>query len=396
MLGRLASLLGQPETHARRVDHAVRRHVPDPCWTGEPYQPVPVDDDASRRRSCSRSASTRRTTPASPSPPAPRPTTPAARWRRRCSATPARSTRPTRRPTRRWATPTRSDGPGSSSSTTAHCAASTASRHWRSRPAGDPIGTVSTVAPKAGDTLVTSIDASVQALAEKALSNEIAAVRAAGKPATSGALVVMDPNTGRIIAAASYPTYDPTVFVGGISAADYAKLTAPAANDPLVGRAIDGEYAPGSTFKLITASSDVTHGEITTTGKYPCPSPADGGRAGEDELRQRGVQLPADAQAGARRLVRHVLLRAGRERVLRRPGPRRRRQEAQRVPAGDGVGVRRRHPARGRPAGRRADDRQLRRPRDPPGRLGPEQGHLLRRSGVAGTRTWPTRPSGPT
>ncbi len=63
--------------------------------------------------------------------------------------------------------------------------------------------------PKPGDTLVTSIDADVQALAEKALSDQIAAARAKGKPATSGAVVVMDPNTGRIIAAASYPTYDP-------------------------------------------------------------------------------------------------------------------------------------------------------------------------------------------
>ena len=60
-------------------------------------------------------------------------------------------------------------------------------------PAGVPIGPVNTIAPKPGDTLVTSIDASVQALAEKALSNEIATMRASGKPATSGALVVMDP-----------------------------------------------------------------------------------------------------------------------------------------------------------------------------------------------------------
>jgi penicillin-binding protein 2 len=138
-------------------------------------------------------------------------------------------------------------------------------------PRGDVVGNGKTVDPTQGDTVVTSIDAGVQAAAEKALTDQIAAARKVGKPATSGAVVVMDPNTGRIIAAASYPTYDPQVFVGGISVADYQKLTAASADDPLVGRAIAGQYAPGSTFKLITASSDVTDGEVTTTGKYPCP-----------------------------------------------------------------------------------------------------------------------------
>ncbi|WP_375474484.1 penicillin-binding transpeptidase domain-containing protein [uncultured Jatrophihabitans sp.] len=122
-----------------------------------------------------------------------------------------------------------------------------------------------------GDTLVTSIDLAVQQLAEKSLALQIAASRRAGKPATGGAVVVMDPNTGRILAAASYPTYDPTLFVGGISQADYAKLTSPAAGAPLLSRAINGAYAPGSTFKLITASSLVSHHEINTTDTYPCP-----------------------------------------------------------------------------------------------------------------------------
>lgn len=139
-------------------------------------------------------------------------------------------------------------------------------------PQGDVVGNGSTTPAVQGDTLVTSIDAGVQAQAEKALSSEIATMRASGKPATSGALVVMDPNTGRIIAAASYPTYDPQVFVGGISAADYAKLTAAGAGDPLVGRAISGQYAPGSTFKLITTSAYVTNGELNTSKTYPCPS----------------------------------------------------------------------------------------------------------------------------
>jgi penicillin-binding protein 2 len=82
----------------------------------------------------------------------------------------------------------------------------------------------------------------------------------------------MDPQTGRIIAAASYPTYDPQAFVGGISESAYASLTAPSAGDPLLSRAIAGQYAPGSTFKLITTSSLVSHHEISMNGTYPCPS----------------------------------------------------------------------------------------------------------------------------
>lgn len=126
-------------------------------------------------------------------------------------------------------------------------------------------------APMQGDTLVTSIDSDLQRLAESSLAQQIKDSRAKGKPATSGSVVVMDPNTGRIVAAASYPTYDPQLFVGGISQRDYAALTAPTAGDPLLDRAVSGQYAPGSTFKLITSASDVMHGEISLDGTYPCP-----------------------------------------------------------------------------------------------------------------------------
>jgi penicillin-binding protein 2 len=136
---------------------------------------------------------------------------------------------------------------------------------------GESVGQAIGIAAQPGDSLVTSIDANVQALAEKSLVDQLQAQHALGKPAPSGAVVVVDPHTGRVIAAASYPTYDPSLFVGGISVANYAKLTAPGANDPLVGRAIAGAYAPGSTFKLITSTSDLMNNEITTDGVYPCP-----------------------------------------------------------------------------------------------------------------------------
>jgi penicillin-binding protein 2 len=122
-----------------------------------------------------------------------------------------------------------------------------------------------------GDTLVTSIDADVQTLAEQSLAQQIRDSRAQGYAAPSGSVVVLDPQTGRIVAAASYPTYDPQQFVGGISAADYASLTTPSADDPLLPRVFAGQYAPGSTFKLITSSSLVTHRELSLSDTYPCP-----------------------------------------------------------------------------------------------------------------------------
>lgn len=138
-------------------------------------------------------------------------------------------------------------------------------------PRGYAVSEGQRVTPVQGDTLITSIDLTVQQLAEKSLREQIVQTRAKGEPATSGAVVVMDPDTGRIIAAASYPTFDPGLFAGGISEADYARLTSPSAGNPLLNRATAGQYAPGSTFKLITASSLVMHGQISTAGTYPCP-----------------------------------------------------------------------------------------------------------------------------
>jgi penicillin-binding protein 2 len=141
----------------------------------------------------------------------------------------------------------------------------------RLSPQGYPVGDGASVPPQQGLTLVTSIDARLQALTQKALITQIQALRRKGKPATSGSVVIMAPQTGRVLAVASWPTYDPQLFVGGISAKNYRALTAPSANDPLLSRAIAGQYAPGSTFKLITSSSLVMHREISLDGRYPCP-----------------------------------------------------------------------------------------------------------------------------
>jgi len=76
--------------------------------------------------------------------------------------------------------------------------------------------------------------------------------------------------TGRVIALASRPSYDPTVWTGGISGAEYERLMSPKSGYPLVSRAIKGEYAPGSTFKVSSVAAMVKDG-YPLKGKYSCP-----------------------------------------------------------------------------------------------------------------------------
>ncbi|MGI5449734.1 penicillin-binding protein 2 [Streptomyces sp. CA-243310] len=129
-----------------------------------------------------------------------------------------------------------------------------------------------------GANLVTSIDARVQAVAEFELNAAMVEARKqidrnTGVPykADAGAIVVLESKTGRVVAMASNPSYDPNVWVGGISAKDYAKLTAKDSNVPLMNRAIQGQAAPGSIFKVIPTAAAVNAG-YKFDGEYPCPS----------------------------------------------------------------------------------------------------------------------------
>ena len=123
------------------------------------------------------------------------------------------------------------------------------------------------MASQPGDTLVTSIDAKVQSVVEKQLAAMIATARATVDPVTgrhyaadSGAAVVMEADTGRVVAMASQPTYDPSVWVGGISEKQLTRLYSPRAGTPLLGRATQGQFAPGSTWKPFMTAGALTSG----------------------------------------------------------------------------------------------------------------------------------------
>ena len=133
---------------------------------------------------------------------------------------------------------------------------------------GNPVGTLKTTAPVSGDDVVLNIDLNLQKVVESALTTQIQSLQASGLPADSGAAVVLDPETGAVFALASVPTYSPSWWVGGISDQHYELLTSQADHDPLLDRAIQGLWAPGSTFKLATATAALNDGLLASLGGY--------------------------------------------------------------------------------------------------------------------------------
>jgi penicillin-binding protein 2 len=121
-----------------------------------------------------------------------------------------------------------------------------------------------------GDTLVTSINAQLQQDTQNALAQAISRAQAEGNTgATTGAAVVMT-TRGRVVAMASYPTYDPSVWTGGISTRQFRDLFGTAHGEPILNRATQGEYAPGSTWKVTSTAAALAHG-FSTAGPYGCP-----------------------------------------------------------------------------------------------------------------------------
>ena len=143
---------------------------------------------------------------------------------------------------------------------------------------GRPIGDDGEVAGQPGDTLVTSIDAKVQGVVERQLHDTIQTARQTYDEVThknyvadSGAAVVMEARTGRIVAMASQPTYDPSVWVGGISKKDLSRLYSAKADNPLLSRATQGQFAPGSTWKPVMTVGALNNGFSPNT-RLDCSS----------------------------------------------------------------------------------------------------------------------------
>jgi len=122
-----------------------------------------------------------------------------------------------------------------------------------------------------GDHLVTSLDVRVQAAAESALADAVARSRSIGYRADSGAAIVMDVKTGRIIAMASYPTYDPNMWEKGLTVKQASALFSEANGVPALSRPIQGRFAPASTFKAVSIIAAANAG-YDLNASYPCPA----------------------------------------------------------------------------------------------------------------------------
>jgi len=125
--------------------------------------------------------------------------------------------------------------------------------------------------PVAGDHLVTSLDVRLQASAEKALKDAVLRGRANGYTSDSGAAVVMDIKTGRILALASYPTYDPNSWERGLTVQQASDLFSEKKSVPALNRALQGLFAPASTFKAVSVVAAAAAG-YDLNAVYKCPS----------------------------------------------------------------------------------------------------------------------------
>lgn len=137
-----------------------------------------------------------------------------------------------------------------------------------------PVRTTDYEPPRRGEDIQLTIDIDVQMAAETALEEQLLSLRGGHQrdgaltKAPAGSVVVTDPRNGDVVAMASYPTYSPEEFVNGISTDRYRELTGGSDADPFTNRALQGLYAPGSTFKPVTATAALDSGMITAHTSY--------------------------------------------------------------------------------------------------------------------------------
>lgn len=112
--------------------------------------------------------------------------------------------------------------------------------------------------PQMGKNLILTIDTSIQVLAEKTLGNRV------------GAVVVLRPSDGEILAMVSYPFFDPNKFNTDDAAKYYKTLTSDETNRPLVNRAVNAVYPPASTFKIVMSAAMLQENAFPSGKKIEC------------------------------------------------------------------------------------------------------------------------------
>jgi penicillin-binding protein 2 len=127
-------------------------------------------------------------------------------------------------------------------------------------PTGKKASEQVSVPPQSGYNVVTTLDENLQRLCEDSLS----------KGCKRGAIAILDPNNGDILALASWPPLNPNTFVPNISTEDYKALQDDK-NIPLLPRAFRSAYPPGSTFKVFVGLAALNSGKISAGDEFSCP-----------------------------------------------------------------------------------------------------------------------------
>jgi penicillin-binding protein 2 len=275
VLARLAPLLHLPVTTLTEKTRLCTRGVPQPCWTGSPYQPIPVAEHVSDAVALQILEQPRLfpgvTAKLSPVTDYPQPdgANPAQVLGYLQPITQAEMAKE-HIPQTGFADDDLVGQSGLEAQYNTALSGKPGTQVVAVNAAGDVLRTVGGTPATTGDTLVTSLNSKVQAIAQQALTSAIARSRKAGNAANQGAAIV-ETTGGRIVAMASYPDYDPSVWTSGISEKEYKYLFGPSSGEPVINWATQGQYAPGSTFKIVSTAAAVADG-FPLHGSYGCPA----------------------------------------------------------------------------------------------------------------------------
>ena len=136
---------------------------------------------------------------------------------------------------------------------------------------GNVLDYSTSIEAQSGSDIMLTIDEKVQAAAEKSLYETITKLRGSSNPnCQSGSAVCIDVTNGEVICLASYPTFSPNDFVGGISNDDWELLSSEESGYPLVNRVISGQYPSASTIKPLSTFAALDYGIASPESSYLC------------------------------------------------------------------------------------------------------------------------------
>jgi penicillin-binding protein 2 len=125
--------------------------------------------------------------------------------------------------------------------------------------------------PESGYSIRLTLDVELQKAAQEAIEYGIRLALEEGEwAANGGAIVALEPNTGEVLALASNPAFDPSIYVGRVEPSELKRLADPTQNYPTLNRAVAGLYQPGSTFKPVTALAAIQDRFLTPTELIQC------------------------------------------------------------------------------------------------------------------------------